>query len=81
MNNGKFCTLSYMLHHEAGQDRVSALSEFYSFFPFFPKRKPTFKPSFLLFLCVHLWILSEMFGESVGKSEDFIKEGELILCF
>lgn len=80
MNNDKFCVLFYMLHHEAGQDKVSALSECYSALFLvvlfcFPKRKPTFKPSFLLFLCV--FFLSEAFGES-AKSEDLVKAGKLI---
>lgn len=53
VNNDKFCTLFSKQHHEAGQDKIFALSGFYSccFSFIFPaKRKPTFKPSYLLFL-------------------------------
>lgn len=31
VNNDKLCMLSYKLLHEAGQDKVSAWSEFYIF--------------------------------------------------
>jgi len=41
VNNDTLSMLSYTLHREAGQDKVSAVSKFYSFFfcPFFFSQK------------------------------------------